>query len=125
MLLDGKLIATNGKSSYEFTMIDCGNTELWFIDPDLAHKLQSPMYPLPQPRLLTNYEGLLAQSGPVTHFAPLRLELAGGRHSKEIYCLVTKLAPGRPVILGLPWLRRHNPYVDWERSLIRFTSEYC
>src|ERR1700731_492859 len=37
---------------------------------------------------------------------------------------VTKLGE-RPMILGIPWLKRHNPHIHWSRHQITFGSEYC
>jgi hypothetical protein len=27
-----------------------------------------------------------------------------------------------PIVLGIPWLRRHNPTIDWQRNAIAFHS---
>src|SRR5258706_481582 len=32
---------------------------------------------------------------------------------------------GFPIILGLPWLKKHNPEIGWKTHEIRFNSEYC
>ena len=34
-------------------------------------------------------------------------------------------APHQPVILGYPWLRRHNPHIDWASGTIMQWSTHC
>ncbi|PVU91353.1 hypothetical protein BB560_006129, partial [Smittium megazygosporum] len=29
------------------------------------------------------------------------------------------------IILGIPWLRKHNPSIDFENTKIKFNSSYC
>ena len=32
---------------------------------------------------------------------------------------------GRPqVVLGMPWLTKHNPHIDWERKTVTLDTEY-
>jgi hypothetical protein len=38
---------------------------------------------------------------------------------------VTKLFQKTPVILGLQWLYRHNPSIDFQNNSLTFTSPYC
>jgi hypothetical protein len=30
-----------------------------------------------------------------------------------------------PIIMGLPWLRKHNPNIDWKGGRVIFDSERC
>ena len=30
-----------------------------------------------------------------------------------------------PIILGVPWLRAHNPHIDWPTGVVTFSSNYC
>ena len=59
---------------------------------------------------------------PVTHETiPLQLHL--GSHIETIKFLVTSIP--RDVILGMPWLKRHNPSIDWNKGQLSFSSTYC
>lgn len=49
--------------------------------------------------------------------------MAIGNHEETCLFFVTNLLGSTPIILGLPWLRRHQPSTDW--FTISFTSEYC
>ena len=53
------------------------------------------------------------------HF--VRLKLSVGPHSEETEFLVTNLGPEN-VILGLPWLKRFNPAVDWDAGTFDFSN---
>lgn len=48
-----------------------------------------------------------------------------GNHEEICLFFVTRLGKENPVILGLPWLQRHNPSIDWSQMSVKFTSEYC
>ena len=33
---------------------------------------------------------------------------------------------GRPqVVLGMPWLTKHNPHIDWEKKTVTFGEHIC
>ena len=54
---------------------------------------------------------------------PLTLLLSGNHHEQiELFVIP---AAGTSVILGLPWLVRHNPAVDWTASAITAWSPDC
>uniref|UniRef100_A0A183CNF3 RNA-directed DNA polymerase n=1 Tax=Globodera pallida TaxID=36090 RepID=A0A183CNF3_GLOPA len=45
-------------------------------------------------------------------------------HVEEITCDVAPL--GRhTVVLGIPWLKKHNPKINWSQGTLEFDSEYC
>ncbi len=48
-----------------------------------------------------------------------------GDHQELGLFFVVNLAPDTPLILGLPWLRRHNPVIDWAALTLTFSSNYC
>ena len=43
--------------------------------------------------------------------------LISGNHQEEIILLVMS-SLRVPLVLGRPWMRKHNPQVDWSRGLI-------
>ena len=47
-----------------------------------------------------------------------------GGHSETIQVLLLS-TPSQPVILGYPWLRRHNPNIDWTTCSVREWGETC
>ena len=54
--------------------------------------------------------------------AKVGLDING--HREQVSAFVTKLGH-YPFILGIPWLRYHNPRVDWEKDTIDFISPQC
>ena len=50
--------------------------------------------------------------------------LISGNHQEEIVPLVMR-SPHVPLVLGRPWMRKHNPQVDWSRGLIMGWSPRC
>src|SRR5712691_3900847 len=67
-------------------------------------------------------DGSDMESGPITHQTNIRIHAAN--HTEEITFEETTLG-GFPIILGLPWLKKHNPEIGWKTHEIRFNSEYC
>jgi hypothetical protein len=59
----------------------------------------------------------------VTDYFTARMTI--GPHTEEILLLVTKLSPKTPIILGIPWLQKHEPLPNWRALTIDFTSPYC
>ena len=59
----------------------------------------------------------------VTDYFTARMTI--GTHSEAMLFLVTRLSPKTPIILGIPWLQRHEPTPNWKNLSITFTSPYC
>ena len=99
-------------------MVDSGATAL-FINERFVKQHNMLKEPLQQPILIRNIDGSPNTAGSLTHF--VRLKLSVGPHSEETEFLVTNLGP-EDVILGLPWLKRFNPAVDWDNGTFDFSS---
>lgn len=67
-------------------------------------------------------DGQVSTHGPVTHF--VRVPLTISKHHEEISLNVTKLQH-QPIILGIDWLEKHNPSINWKKRLISFQDEFC
>ena len=95
-------------------MIDSGATAL-FLDHSFIKKNQISLTPLRHPINLYNIDGSSNQAGQITHFARLKLGLDGFDEWTDF--LATNLG-GENAILGLPWLRKVNPRIDWQQGYI-------
>lgn len=104
--------------------LDCGALAFGFIDADYAHSHSLPLQPLKQPRPLDFVDGSKSSSGWITHVCHTTMSFGNGSHQERISLFVTKLSD-HPVILGLGWLKRHNPAVDFTTSTLYFRSSYC
>lgn len=67
------------------------------------------------------FDGRESISGAVDQQAEFLLDLSG--HQEKVRAYVTRLGR-QPIVLGLPWLRRHCPDPGQWHSLT-FSSEYC
>ena len=60
----------------------------------------------------------------VTHrSAPLQMSMSGNHTETLAFHLI--YSPQQPIILGYPWLRRHNPHIDWSTGTILQWSSHC
>uniref|UniRef100_A0A674PJ94 Uncharacterized protein n=1 Tax=Takifugu rubripes TaxID=31033 RepID=A0A674PJ94_TAKRU len=102
------------------TFIDSGAVSL--IDEELTVQLGIDRVPLPHSVPASALDGHLL--GTVTHqTTPIHMLLSGNHH-ETIQFHVLK-SPHLPLILGYPWLRRHNPHIDWATGSIMGWSSSC
>ncbi|KAI5115561.1 hypothetical protein M0805_002927 [Coniferiporia weirii] len=95
-------------------LIDSG-TEGKFIDAKFVIKHRIPTQPLTRPIHIRNVDRTPNQHGTITRFT-WRLIKIGGRSITTTF-LVTSLGK-EDIILGLPWLKRHNPAINWAAGTI-------
>jgi RNase H-like domain found in reverse transcriptase/Reverse transcriptase (RNA-dependent DNA polymerase)/Retroviral aspartyl protease len=103
-------------------MKDSGATGEAFLDESFAQRYNLTMTKLDQPLRLRVVDGRDSSAGSITHSAQLQLQL--GDHKEQILCYVTKLGQ-YDMILGHPWLRRHNPHCDYEQGSVTFFRDFC
>lgn len=118
-ILLSSYVVTGGRYVVCVSLVDSGCTGEAFVDFAFAVKNRIPMTKLLRKRPLYLADG--GFSSWVEYTATI--ELAVGDHRETLICFVTTLARENPVILGLPWLRKHNPRVDWETLQLEFTSK--
>ena len=104
-------------------LLDTGASGYAFIDYDFARKHSFPMSPLPRPRTLEAFDGSTPVFGNITHTVCLNMSI-GSHAETNMRLFVTRLSH-HPIILGHPWLRKHNPTINWETSIVDFCSRYC
>ncbi len=114
-------IEIDGVAIETVAMIDSGATTN-FIDKRFCQENQLPMQQKLQAQPVYLIDGSDMESGPITHQTNIRIHAAN--HTEEITFEETTLG-GFPIILGLPWLKKHNPEIGWKTHEIRFNSEYC
>ncbi len=93
------------------------------MDSGLARQYKVPLVPKAQLRVLTLVNEKLTETGPVTYETTV-LELHLKNHWETISFKITVLLQ-YPVILGIPWLRLHNPQLDWTANSLYLKSDYC
>ena len=65
-----------------------------------------------------NINGLLNKEGPIEHMVEVNIYYQGHRERTEI-----DMIGGQKwtVILGMPWLARYNPKIDWKTGEVKIT----
>ena len=102
-------------------LLDSGADEC-LIDVSLARQAGIPLEPLD---VALSAQALDGQSlGKITHrTVPLSLTLSGN-HVETIQFIVL-YAPTAPLVLGRPWLDKHDPHVSWSSGRILGWSVAC
>ena len=104
-------------------LVDTGASAQLFIDISFAHSHGLLTQKLQQPRKLQLADGSPAPSGAVYEKAILDFKLH--QHTERASGFLTKLSPAVPIILGLEWLRLHDPIISWARNSITLNSNFC
>ena len=103
-------------------MIDSGASQC-FINLSLVRELGIPLVRLREPIALDVADGRPIESGAITHkTSPASMIV--GRHHEKIHFFVTNIGH-HSIILGTPWLKKHNPQIHWPNSTIDFNSDFC
>ena len=103
------------------TLIDSGS-DANIMDSNLAQQLGVGRIPLPAPVSTNALDGRLL--GTVTHMtAPIRMLISGNHHETLQFHILH--SPRHPLLLGFPWLRRHNPHLDWTTGAILGWGSSC
>jgi hypothetical protein len=106
-------------------MIDSGATGN-FISPTAVSKMGLRTQVKMEPYTLRTVDGstIDQDNGIVRVETPhLRMSMHQG-HEETISFDVVPLG-GHQVILGMPWMKKHNPTIDWTRETIRFERCSC
>ena len=68
-------------------------------------------------------DGRPSESGKVTHFVECSMRI-NDHYEKRLRFFVTQLAYF-PVVLGIPWLKMHDPRIGFASHTFTFDSEFC
>jgi len=102
-------------------MIDSGATAM-FIDQEFCNVHHLPLQKKVKPQSVYVVDGEPIRSGPITHECQIPVSI--GKHHETVTFQVTTLGQ-HPMILGLPWLKKHNPEIEWSTHQVMFKSQYC
>ena len=104
------------------SLIDTGSFAYAFADDEsIARKYGAMKKRLAHPKPLRLADGV--PSSFVTHYFVSRMTI--GYHTELTLFYITNLSPRTPIILGLPWLRKHNPVLDFLNLRVVFNSPHC
>ena len=91
-------------------MLDCGASDS-FIDQEFVKKNNIKTKKLANPAVIRNADGTANNAGRVTEKVETRMRYKG--HVEVMIFYVTNLG-NVDVILGLTWLKKHNPEIGWK-----------
>lgn len=104
-------------------LVDSGCKGYAFIDKDYAKQARLLLVPVHRPFLLYGYNREDKNSQVIREYA--RCQLRSGNHvDKDAVLYVTELLH-YPIILGHPWLKKHNPTPNWAENVWEFNDPYC
>jgi len=102
-------------------MVDSGATED-LIDRQVCNKHRIKMSKAKNPREIYLADRKPSAMGPVTPMTKVPIDISSHR---ELATFQVANLPNHEVILGMPWLREHNPTIDSNDKRITFNSERC
>uniref|UniRef100_A0A8C5R8C8 Gypsy retrotransposon integrase-like protein 1 n=1 Tax=Leptobrachium leishanense TaxID=445787 RepID=A0A8C5R8C8_9ANUR len=112
-----------GRMLLQTAMVDSGASGN-FLDKAVVDAFCIPITNKPFPLHIQVVDGSSLPSGPVTtETEPLQVTIGPGHKETLRFDIVT--TPLFPIILGLPWLRQHDPQVSWSSGTFTFSSSYC
>ena len=93
------------------------------MDINVAHRLQIPQVALEPAIPVIALDGRPLGEGEVT-LTTIPLRLKAELHQEEMsFPLID--SPDFPIVLGFPWLNRHNPHIDWVTGTILEWGPTC
>ena len=107
-------LATGTQIVETTTLIDCGTTGN-FIDIGLLSKANFPLQCLPKPIQAYNVDGTANTKGTIQWKAHTDILFS---HSQENTNLMILSLGRQQVILGMPWLHKWNPRIDWSANTV-------
>ena len=108
--------------TYEtYALLDTGCSGYMFMDLAHARAQKLPIYTLSRPRPLRAFDGTF--TNPVTQYTRVAVNIKG-HFEKSVFMFLTRL-DHYPIIIGLPWLRQHNPRIDWRAFTMLFDDPHC
>jgi hypothetical protein len=114
------LRGSDGKVRRARAMIDSG-AEGIFLNRKYVEKNRLECVRLQRPIPVFNIDGTLNKDGSIKETVSVQVE--GSGHVENLRCFVTELGDDN-MILGLPWLEKHNPDVDWNTGEILIRGCY-
>ena len=98
-------------------MVDCGATGD-FIDEEFVQRTELPTRRLSSPIPVFNVDGTPNEAGSIDKVVDVLMTYNG--HSERILLAVTKLGK-QSMILGMTWLGKHNPEIDFTTKRVQMT----
>lgn len=89
-----------------------------FIDMDYVKEQWLNTRKLSCPIPVNNVNGTLNEASPIKEIVDVILHYE--THTEQAKFAVTRLG-GQKILLGLPWLKEHNPEIDWAAGEVKMS----
>ena len=114
-------LSWQNRSLHLSNLVDSG-ADKCFLDREVARQLGVDIIPLDVSLEVSALNGMhLARIEHKT--APLSLLLSGNHQEQISFHLID--SPQTPLVLGHPWLRLHNPSLEWTSGKVAAWSTHC
>ena len=108
-----------GKDVYTRIFIDCG-ADINCIDIDFAKKHKVNLRKIEKPLKINNMDGLPNDTGAIKHQAMFFFKIGTIVHQETFYAMKCRRDN---LILGLPWLNKINPKINWGTKHIKIDNK--
>jgi hypothetical protein len=102
-----------------YILVDCRYTRLSFMNEAFARQYNFPCYQLKNPKTVEVIDGCLICSGDITEYAEIQCTI--GDHHETLTAYLTSLGH-YPLILGIPWPKKHDVTINFTKNDIQFPS---
>ncbi|QRV96467.1 Transposon Ty3-G Gag-Pol polyprotein [Ceratobasidium sp. AG-Ba] len=102
-------------------MVDSGATST-FIHKHIVKEFKIPTLKLDKPKKLQVIDGQEIESGIVDKYIQIEVEIFGHSEILSAYVVNTR---HNDMVLGMSWLKCHNPSIELKKGWVTFDSEYC
>jgi len=96
-------------------LLDSGATGL-VMSEEFARKYKFRRTKLERPVYVRNVDGMLNYAGPIVDIVEVKIFFKGHKERTSIDVIGGQKWS---VILGMPWLRHHNPEIDWKMGKVK------
>jgi len=111
----------DGNECTTTALVDSGASEN-FIDKAYAEASGIPMQQKKTPTRVLTVDRSEVTGGPVTHDTQIHLTINHHEEDIRLHCITIG---NTPIILGLPWLKLHDPVIGWKNHTVKFHSDHC
>ena len=106
-----------GNQQQLLALVDSGASAI-FMNLSTADRLKLKQSPLRNPVRLILADGSTSTDGSITK-SVLNHALTIGSHVEKVSFLITSV-PGYDIVLGMKWLLKNNPIIDWVQKSVKF-----
>jgi hypothetical protein len=106
-----------------YALLDTGAEGYGFVDQGWVQDQKLELLPLKEPIGLVTFDGREQECGKMTHYVQMDMRIQD-HFEKNAKFYVVQLAH-YPVVLGVAWMKIHDPLIRFAAHNIAFDSDYC